>query len=127
MQPEYARGRYLSSRFSLFGPAEKVLQRWNIQALPLLLALVGGLTWIRKRTIVVARRSLPETPNRTAQGLAVVDALKDEPIDHAALTWEAAAPPEGLRTMVKRSERLCDNGGSRLDAIGFEAVGHIGQ
>ena len=39
---------------------------------------------------------MPETPNRTAQGLAVVDALKDEPIDHAALTWEATDPSRGI-------------------------------
>jgi hypothetical protein len=38
-----------------FGPAEKVLPRWNIQGLLLLLASVVGLTWIRKRTIVVGR------------------------------------------------------------------------
>jgi hypothetical protein len=74
-QLEDARGRYLSSRFGLFGPAEKVIPRWNIQALLLLLASVVGLTWIRKRTIVVGSgRSLPESPN-PAQGLAIADAL----------------------------------------------------
>jgi hypothetical protein len=65
----------------------------------LLLASAVGLTWIRKRTIVgVSGRSLPEG---TYRDRPIADALKDEPIDHAALTWEAAASPEGLRGMVK--------------------------
>jgi hypothetical protein len=39
--------------------------RWNIQALLLLLASVVGLTWIRKRTIVVGGgRRVPESANR---------------------------------------------------------------
>jgi hypothetical protein len=69
------------------------------------------------------RRALIEP----AQGLAIADALKDEPINHTALTWEAATPPEGLRAMVRGWERLYENAGRRLDPIGFEAVGHIGQ
>ena len=95
-RPEDTCGRYLSSRFGLFDPAGKILPRWSIQVLLLLLTSVVGLTWIRKRTIVVARRSLPETPNRTAQGLAIADAPKGEPINRAALAWEAKPPPEGF-------------------------------
>ena len=71
---------------------------------------------------------MPESPqSEPAQGLAIADALNDEPINQAALAWEATAPPEGLRAMVKRWEPLYDKAGDRLDAIGFEAVGHIGQ
>lgn len=50
-----------------------------------------------------------------AQGLAIADALKDQPINHAALTtWAATAPPKGLRAMVRRWERQRDKAGSRL-------------
>ena len=56
----------------------------------------------------------PQSDRLTA--LAIADALKDEPINRAALTWEATAPPERLRAMVKSWERLYDKGGSRLDA-----------
>jgi len=101
----------------------------NIWALVLLIASIVGLTWIRKRTIVVGSgRSLcPRAPIGPAKGVAIAGALKDEPINHAALAWEAPAPLVELRAIVKRWERLCDKAGSRLDAIGFEAVGYIGQ
>jgi len=49
-----------------------------------------------------------------AQGLAIADALKDEPINQAAPIWEATAPPEGLPAMVKRWEQFYAKAGSRL-------------
>jgi hypothetical protein len=52
-------------------------------------------------------------PIGPAQGLAIADALKDEPINHAALTWEATARLEGLPAMVQKWERLYDKIGSR--------------
>jgi hypothetical protein len=48
----------------------------NMFSLVTRVASVVGLTWIRKRTIVVGNgRSLPESPNRTGPGpLAIADA-----------------------------------------------------
>ena len=70
-----------------------LFSRCNIRALLLLLAPVAGLTWIRKRTIVLdSGRRLPESSNRTGPEPGIADALKDEPINHTTLTWEATAP-----------------------------------